>query len=138
MISPGVRAAVFLSLLINRQVMSGRVDSRVVLDVNPSILMTTNKKAEVMNLKGGNPDGGALLKGLASQGRPFIEVMETILDPLMEAQFSTDEDKTSLWSVFHSDSGTQVRQKQELDIPIPEHLRNREITPRVLNINPSE
>lgn len=135
MVPFGIIAAVFMGLFMNWQVMYVWADSQVYLDVNPSIEMTTNRKEQVIGLKGLNADGAALVEGLEFKGRPITEVTESVLDRMVEASYITEQEKYMLLSVFNKDSSTADRQKQELDAFIHEYLNNREITPIVLNIN---
>ncbi len=64
-------AAIFFAVFINWQLVSNRLDSRIYLDVNPSITIETNSRDKVISLEAGNSDGQSIIEGLSYKDKSY-------------------------------------------------------------------
>ena len=125
-------AAVFLAVFINWQLVSNTVDSRVYLDVNPSITIETNKKDKVIALKAGNKDGEKIIEGISFKDESILLVSEEILEKMMAEGYLSENNEFLLLSVYNKNHEKAEEKKQVLDQSIHQYLNKNEIEPIVL------
>jgi hypothetical protein len=82
----GVAAAAVLCLILFYGLLGagGKAESQVVayvsMDINPSVEMAIDENEHVLDLKGLNSDGQALIASIAYKGKPLSDITEEILN----------------------------------------------------------
>lgn len=74
------------------------------MDINPSVEMSFNRFNKVVEIKGVNADGEALIEGRDLKGQEVDKVVEEIVEALLEKGYLTAENAQLLFSVDNSDS----------------------------------
>ena len=108
-------------------------DSRVYLDVNPSIEIVTNRQDKVIELKAYNGDSNKLAEDLEYKGKSIYQVTEEILDRMMYESYLNKEHKFLLLSVYNKNQDKAEQQKQVLGKRIHDHLQAKELQPIILS-----
>jgi hypothetical protein len=125
-------AAVFLFVLFGWMLQVTIPDSRIYLDVNPSIEIVTNRQNKVIDLIADNLDGRRITSDLDYKGKTLFEVTDEILDRMMDESYLVKDREYLLLSVYNKDENKAEQQKQSLDRRIHEHLQEKELQPIVL------
>jgi hypothetical protein len=125
-------AAVFLFVLFGWMLQVTIPDSRIYLDVNPSIEIVTNRQNKVIDLIADNLDGRRITSDLDYKGKTLYEVTDEILDRMMDESYLVKDREYLLLSVYNKDENKAEQQKQSLDRRIHEHLQEKELQPIVL------
>jgi hypothetical protein len=125
-------AAVFLAVFLNWQLVSNTVDSRVYLDVNPSITIETNRRDKVIALKAGNKDGEKIIEGISYKDESVLLVSEEILGKMMSEGYLGENNEFLLLSVYNKNHEKAEEKKRILDQSIHQYLNKNEIEPIVL------
>jgi uncharacterized membrane protein YkoI len=125
-------AAVFLFVLFGWMFQVRIPDSRIYLDVNPSIEIVTNRQDKVIDLITDNSDGRRITSDLDYKGKTLYEVTDEILDRMMDESYLVKDREYLLLSVYNKDENKAEQQKQSLDQRIHEHLQEKELQPIVL------
>jgi hypothetical protein len=125
-------AAVFLFVLFGWMLQVTIPDSRIYLDVNPSIEIVTNRQNKVIDLIADNLDGRRITSDLNYKGKTLYEVTDEILDRMMDESYLVKDREYLLLSVYNKDENKAEQQKQSLDRRIHEHLQEKELQPIVL------
>jgi hypothetical protein len=128
-------AAVFLAVFLNWQFTAIAMDSRIYLDVNPSITIETNRQDKAIELIAANKDGEILIQGIDYKGKSIYLVTEMVLERMMEQGFIGDPEEFLLLSVYNKDKEKAEFQKVTLNESIHEYLEEKSITPIVLTQN---
>ncbi len=132
LMSYAVAAAVFVIMFFGWQYQTGIPDSRVYLDVNPSIEIVSNRQDKVIGLSADNQDGKRLIEDLMYKGKNIYQVTEEILDRMMNERYLSREREILLLSIYNKNQNKAEQQKQILDERIHEHLQAKELQPIVL------
>ena len=113
-------AAAFLLIFINIQqfVMP---DSRIYIDVNPGVEITTNKKDNVIKLEPVNEDAAQIIEGIEFNNNSLKEVTEEIMDSLVDKGYIRGEDEIMLVSVYNGD----VNKSEKLTAEINDTIHNK-------------
>lgn len=87
--------------------------SEVILDVNPSILLTLTPEGAVDSVSGLNDDANALLQGMTLSGDGCAQAFSDIVSAMQEKGYITNMQNSMLLTVVDQDSDTaeQTRQK---------------------------
>ena len=125
-------AAIFFAVFINWQIVPNRLDSRIYLDVNPSITIETNSRDKVISLEAGNSDGQSIIEGLSYKDKSVLLVSEEILEKMLEQGYIDNEKEFLLLSVYNRDVEKAEEKKEILDQAIHQYLRKKTIEPIVL------
>ena len=125
-------AAVFLAIFLNWQFTAIAMDSRIYLDVNPSITIETNRQDKAIELIAGNEDGEKLIEGIDYKGKSIYLVTEMVLERMIEQGFIEDPGEFLLLSVYNKNREKAELQKVTLDEFIHGYLEDKSITPIVL------
>ncbi|MGI6141475.1 MAG: PepSY domain-containing protein [Caldicoprobacterales bacterium] len=126
-------AAVLLFMFFGWQYQIRMPDSRVYLDVNPSIEIVTNRQDKVIELKAYNGDSNKLAEDLEYKGKSIYQVTEEILDRMMYESYLNKEHKFLLLSVYNKNQDKAEQQKQVLGKRIHDHLQAKELQPIILS-----
>lgn len=126
-------AAVFIFMILGWQFQTRMPDSRVYLDVNPSIEIVTNRQDKVISLRADNLDGQRIAKDLGYKGKTVYQVTEEILDRMMSESYLDEDREFVLLSVYNKNQNKAEEQKAKLDKRIHEHLQAKELEPIVLS-----
>ena len=133
LMSYAATAAVFLFVFLGWQFQTKIPDSRVYLDVNPSIEIVTNRQDKVIDLIAENADGKKLTDDLQYKGKTVYQITDEILDRMMYEHYLNEEQEYLLLSVYNKNQVKAEQQKQVLDKRIHEHLEAKELKPVVLS-----
>lgn len=125
-------AAVFLTLFVNWQLNTIVTDSRIYLDVNPSISIMTNKRDETIAVVAGNSDAEMLLAGMDLKGKSVYLVTEILLERMFVEGY-IDEREYMLLSISNKDAEKSYIQRSTIDSTIHNYLRKRSIDPIILS-----
>ncbi len=109
------------------------IDSKIMLDVNPSIEITTNHKDCVLEVKGLNEDARTLLAGKKYRGQGLSQAIESLMNLLTEDDYLTESKNTILLSV--QNKNTQHSQQLEKNISdyIRASLEQQHIIPNIID-----
>ena len=127
-----VASAAMIGLIFQWQSQYVWADSQVYYDINPSIVVTTNKMEQVIRMEGINPDAAQIVQGIEYRGKSLEEVTGELMDQLLEKKYLTQTEKYILLSVYNRREGVAREQKQKLDQLIHQHLQGKQIKPVVL------
>ena len=136
--SPSMRlmtavASIFvLAAVFNFQFQYRSVDSLVYLDVNPSIIIESNRKDTVIGLTALNPEGHALIEGYRFKGRTLKQVTIDLVDKLVLSEYLSKSDDVMLISVYNGDREKADLKKNEIKAVILNHLAPNSIQPVIL------
>ncbi|NLJ57917.1 MAG: PepSY domain-containing protein [Tissierellia bacterium] len=111
----------------------GMPDSKVYLDVNPSIEIVTNRQDEVIDLTAYNTDGTTVTKDLEYKGKTMYQVTEDVLDRMLDEGYIDKEHEFLLLSVYNKNDSKAEQQKQNLDKSIHQYLQAKELEPIILS-----
>lgn len=110
-------------LFINFQVQYRTADSKIYIDINPSIEITTNRKDKVIDLVSINQDALDIIEDIDYDGKDFHIVTEEIVESLVNKSYIDDQDEIILLSVFNKDMTKSTKQSEELNNSIHEQLK---------------
>lgn len=130
-----VVASVFvLASIVNFQLQYRTVDSRVYLDVNPSLMIESNRQNKVIDITALNPEGDKIIEDYKFKGRTLNQVTIDLVDKLVLSEYISNSDDLILVSVFNDDKEKAHLQKKELKTAILKHLKPKSIQPVILTL----
>lgn len=124
--------AAILLLFINFQIQYGMADSKIYIDVNPGMEITTNRQDKVIDLIPINQDANDIIKDIDFKGKDYHIVTEEIVESLVDQSYIKEEDEVVLLSVFNKDKQKSTRQVEELNNSIHEQLKKINKNPIIL------
>lgn len=80
-----------------------KVDSDIVLDVNPSIVLSTNYKNEIIKVKALNDDGEEILKDINVNDLTVEEATNTVIDRLIKEGYLEGDGANLLLTIQNND-----------------------------------
>ena len=107
------------------------------IDVNPSIEMTYNRMNKVVEVKGLNPEGEAILAKLKANRGDVDDVVESIVAELVSAGYLTDINAKLLLSADDSHLSRQLltRLNYEVIYWLREHAEEKDILSQVVSLD---
>ncbi|NMA68301.1 MAG: hypothetical protein GX958_02645 [Desulfitobacterium sp.] len=108
------------------------VDSVVYLDINPSIEISTNKRDDVIQIKGLNKDGQELVDSIQYKGKDVNSVTLELLDALLEKGTIDERHHTMLLSVLNENQEKSRKQMAQLNEGIHNYFKGHQVKPIVL------
>lgn len=98
---------------INRWNVSNRVNSRVILDVNPSIQLNVNAKEKVISVEPKNDDGRKILGDMDLKNTDLDVAVNALLGSMLQNGYLSDIQNAILVSVENDDlaKGAQLQEK---------------------------
>ncbi len=126
----GIGAGVFSFL--NRNDRSAG-NSVIMLDVNPSISLTVNKKEKIVNAEGLNEDGKAVLDGMELIGVDMNVAVNAVVGSMMQKEYLSDLQNAILVSVENSDTVKSAELQKRISDMIGNALQNVKLEGAVLS-----
>lgn len=107
------------------------------IDVNPSIEMTFNRMNKVVELKGLNPEGEAILAKLNINRGDVDDLVEAIVAELVESNYLADSDAKLLLSTDDSQNSRQLltRLNYEVVYWLREHAEEKDILSQIVSMD---
>lgn len=128
-------AAVFFIGFFGLYFRGAMPDSKIYLDVNPSIEIVTNKQDRVIEIKTYNREGEIVADGLEYKGKTPDVVAEEIVDRMMREHYLDKEHEFLLLSVYNKNKDKAEIQRRDLDQKIHEYLQEKALEPIILSQN---
>lgn len=111
----------------------GARNSVIMLDVNPSISLTVNKKEKVVNAEGLNEDGKAVLNGMDLDGVDMNVAVNAVVGSMMQKGYLSDLQNAILVSVENSDTAKSAELQKRISDMIGNALQNVKLDGAVLS-----
>lgn len=108
-------------------------NSVIMLDVNPSISMTVNKKEKVVTAAGLNEDGTAVLDGMELVGVDMNVAVNAVIGAMMQKGYLSDIQNAILVSVENSDTAKSAELQKRISDIIGSVLQNVKLDGAVLS-----
>lgn len=108
-------------------------NSVIMLDVNPSISLTVNKKEKIVTAAGLNEDGKAVLNGMDLQGVDMNVAVNAIVGSMMQKGYLSDMQNAILVSVENSDTAKSAELQKRISDMIGTALQNVKLDGAVLS-----
>lgn len=108
-------------------------DSTIMLDVNPSLSIITNRYNKVISVVGLNEDAKELLKNPDYKDSELENTVLEILDDLVNESYLTTDKNTILVTVIQKNSQKAEALRTLIDLTIQDGLKARNITPVILS-----
>lgn len=111
----------------------GAGNSVIMLDVNPSISLTVNKKEKIVNAEGLNEDGKAVLNGMDLDGVDMNVAVNAVVGSMMQKGYLSDLQNAILVSVENSDTAKSAELQKRISDMIGNTLQNVKLDGAVLS-----
>lgn len=111
----------------------GAGNSVIMLDVNPSISLTVNKKEKIVNAEGLNEDGKAVLNGMDLDGVDMNVAVNAVVGSMMQKGYLSDLQNAILVSVENSDTAKSAELQKRISDMIGNALQNVKLDGAVLS-----
>lgn len=102
------------------------------LDVNPSFEMKTNKKEQVLSLRGCNEEAAALLSGTSYKNMAVDDAVESLIVLLQEKKYISENQKTVLLTVGSRNDAGGAELKIRLSGKIKDTLKTSGVNPVII------
>lgn len=110
----------------------GSVDSVIIIDVNPSIEITTNRQDKVLNIKALNFDADIIVKKVNHKNVKLDAAIDAIIDSMYKSGYINVGSSTILVSVQNKDTLKTSILKDRIAKDIRSYLMGTEVKPRIL------
>lgn len=102
------------------------------LDVNPSFELKTNKKEQVLSLRGCNEEAAALLEGTSYKNMTVDDAVESLIALLHEKNYISENQKTVLLTVGSRNDAGGTELKNRLSGKIKDTLKTSGVNPVII------
>lgn len=102
------------------------------LDVNPSFELKTNKKEQVLSLRGCNEEAAALLEGTSYKNMTVDDAVESLIALLQEKNYISKNQKTVLLTVGSRNDTGGAELKNRLSGKIKDTLKTSGVNPVII------
>ncbi len=97
--------------------------ARIILDVNPSILLQVDEEETVTQAEALNEDGKKILAGLHLDGTPLSSAMEALVEALVSAGYVSEAQNSVLVSVADEDAEKETALQEKVSRIIADAVR---------------
>lgn len=107
-------------------------DSYVYFDVNPSIVITTNRRDKIIDVSAKNMTGDSLLADIDYKGKNVDLVVENVIKKMYDFRYLKSPDDYLLLSVHNRNYDKQSTQQKRISTLIYNYMQEEELKPIML------
>jgi hypothetical protein len=109
------------------------VDSRICIDINPSIVLEVNKKEKVLSTEAKNEDAEKVLEGLNLKGKDLSDAVDLVIDSVVKHGYIDGKSNSVLVSVDNGDQNKGAELQKRLSESVSKALQKDGVEGAVLS-----